>query len=470
MFEWAVVVGIYSYIVFFLGIVGKLTLTNLFVVTVIFLLLTAWLLWKKIDWDAFFSLWTTWPNRILIGLLVLQLLINIFGALGPELGFDAIWYHLTIPRIWLMEERIFFINHSPFGYSLLPKVIELLYLPALAFSNETAAKLIHCLFGFLCLIVTYKLGRVLLSRTHALLAAVVFYSNLVVGWQSITAYIDLGRTFFEGLALLAFCYYLKDKKEQWFWWCAVLLGLAITSKLIAVGSLSIFAVLLLQQKQFKKIVILGIVSILIPLPWLIANYLATGNPVTPIFAGYDLSSTRSVWDFLTIWLQAADPVSPFYLVILPVLVISLFSWSSIFLHKIKENYKSFYGVVVTYSVVALFVWWITPRTGGGRFLLPYLPAFSVASIAVMSRIKDTVIQQILIGSIILLSGIAIGFRSLANAQYLPVLLSKESKSAFLQRKLDFSFSDNVYYLTDKSLRQVYKQESSGAPLEWDLER
>ena len=37
-----------------------------------------------------------WLFVILIG----QILVNLIGALGPELGFDALWYHLTEAKLF----------------------------------------------------------------------------------------------------------------------------------------------------------------------------------------------------------------------------------------------------------------------------------------------------------------------------------------------------------------------------------
>ena len=44
---------------------------------------------------------------VLIVILLTQGIINLIGALGPELGFDALWYHLTLPKIYLSEGKIF---------------------------------------------------------------------------------------------------------------------------------------------------------------------------------------------------------------------------------------------------------------------------------------------------------------------------------------------------------------------------
>ena len=156
-------------------------------------------------------------------------------------------------------------------YSGLPKLIDMLYV-------YPYSQLIHFSFGILTLVVIYKLARKYLNSTYSLLACVIFYSNLVVGWQSITAYIDLGRAFFEILALYLF---VEKKYLQ----TAIVLGLAISSKILAVGSVGIFIILGLP-------IAYCLVPILIVFPWLLFNYLNTGNPIYPIFANYPID-----WNF-----------------------------------------------------------------------------------------------------------------------------------------------------------------------------
>jgi len=58
----------------------------------------------------------------------------------------------------------------------------------------------------------YKLSRKFFNPVISWIAVVVFYSNLVVGWESITAYIDLTRTFFEILALWGFINWWENQR------------------------------------------------------------------------------------------------------------------------------------------------------------------------------------------------------------------------------------------------------------------
>ena len=360
--------------------------------------------------------------------------MNLVGALGPELGFDALWYHLTIPKIWLEAHRIFFIGGNLY-YSAMPKLIDMLYV-----WGETPAKVMHLAFGLLSMALTYKIAlRFTQSKRWSMLAAVIFYSNLVVGWQSVTAYIDLGRTFFEALAF----YLLVEKK---IYKSAVVLGLAMATKLIALGSLPILLILvwfvartrlhLSRLAAAKRTTLYALLALLVPLPWFVFAWINTGNPVYPIFSGYRLDWN---WDFNI--LRLADPISPIYVMVLPMAI-----WLR----------RKLPAVLVIYCLLSFIVWFLTPHSGGGRFLLPYLPVWSVAAAAAISQRSTLNAQKFLIGVVIAIAVISIGYRAVANTKYLPVILGKQSKQDFLDKYLNRDFGHNFFYLPDDKLKSLYK--------------
>ena len=468
MFKWSVACGIFSYYLFFLGLIGQLNYPLILIGTALFLLYSYFLVKWWWSWTYIFS-WLKSLDTVektALFLIVLQVLVNLVGALGPELGYDAVWYHLTIPRIWLLEQRIFFIENGPFSYSLLPKLLDLLYLAGLSLTNEVSAKVLHWFFGILTGVVTYKIARHFTDRKYALLAVVVFFSNLVVGWQSITAYIDLGRTFFESLALLAVLYATKQDSHKWRYWAAVLLGLAILTKLIAVTSLLAVLLIFLYQRKLRDAVISFFIAISFSMPWFILNYIQTSNPVFPIFSQYELSSYTSLWSIITIWFQNADPLSPLYIMLFPIFSTwHLTSFQKYFSLATKDHQKLFRTLTI-YCALTIFLWWLTPRTGGGRFILAYLPALSVLVIYPLSLIKVNRIRDMALFAILAVSLFSSLYRMAANAKYLPVLVGTQSRESFIRQNLPQNFGDNWYYLTTDSLQKLYKQPQRPTELHW----
>jgi len=171
---------------------------------------------------------------ILLGLfyLALQACVNFVGLLGPAIGFDAMWYHLTLPKLYLMYHAVLYFPGGVLLYSTMPHLTEMLYTAGLSFGSDFWARFIHYLFGILDCIVIYMIGRKFLSAKWALLLPVIFYSNLVVGWESVSAYIDLSRTFFTVTALLAFLKWCEQKEQKFFVYSALLVGLTVATNKI----------------------------------------------------------------------------------------------------------------------------------------------------------------------------------------------------------------------------------------------
>jgi hypothetical protein len=439
MFALAIFIGMYSYGIFGLGMLGILTKPNLLGFTISWLLLVIiFSLGQKLKFRPIRLIrsirnLSKFESLILV-ILATQLLINLIGALGPELGFDALWYHLTLPKIWLTEGIIRFLPGSIFKYSVMPKLVESLYVFPLAFFSEIGAKLIHYLFGVLSLIVTYKISKKLLPSPYSLLPLIILSGNLVFSWQQTTAYIDLARTFFEILALKLFI----DRKIIP---SAITLGLAISTKLLALISLPIFIILLLKEKFSLPITIYYLLfTILIPLPWLILSVITTGNPIFPFFSPqYPLSDLSfNPLDIVRLFTNNPDPVSPVYLITAPLL----------FLFPANKWGRG-ERVIYIYCLLAILFWFFTPRTGGGRFILPYLPAFSIATVLIINKLSDKFIKNFLIFLTLTLTLTSIIYRGLANLKYLPVISGAQTKSDFLSQNLNFSFGD--YFDTDNWL-------------------
>ncbi len=437
MFKFAVLIGFYSYSLFGLGVIGLLTPLLVFVLTVAFL--SAFLYFfkrnmlqigKYLTFAFEYFVHESLVNKFLWIILATQMMINLIGALGPESGFDAIWYHLTLPKIYIEQKQIAFIPGGLFYYSAMPKLIEMLYIPALMFGNEIFAKLIHFSFGFLTLVVLFRLSKMLLPKNLLVLVLVVFYSNLVVAWQSTTAYIDLGRTFFEVLSLYFLILFFKTKKNTELLKSGVSLGLSIGSKVLSIGSLiPVLLILFAQRVKFLRIIQFIFLCLIIPLPWFIFSYINTGNPIYPFFSSaYSLAPSLNILNFTNL-ARSSDPISPAYLITLPLILLYF------------KKFNKFIKVVAVYSFLSLIVWIITPQTGGGRFILPYLPAYSILVGSAIYYSKNKLLKGYLVILVVLVALTSLVYRGIANSKYVPVVLGLESKHHFLSKNLNYNFGD-----------------------------
>lgn len=463
MFALAILIGIYSYGIFILGLLGLLYPVVIFVFSIFFLVLAALYFRKNMLGvvgdirEIREAVRRGMLSRVLLSFLVASVVVNLVGALGPETGFDALWYHLTLPKLYLYFHTIVHIPGHILHYSDMPKLTEILYVVALSLQGETLAKIIHFFFGILSVVALYKLARLFLPVTFSLLAAAVFYSNLVVGWESITAYVDLTRTFFEILALLGIILYISRNDKKLLYESAVMLGLAVTTKLLAIGSLLPLCLIIIWYGIKNKSKVKNIISstllyifivILIPMPWFVFSFIHTGSPIYPFFSTVFepqvplslVNPVNMLQDIYMLFTKAADPISPLYLMAIPLVIFSF------------RRYNTPRKMIFLYSLVALLVWYITPQTGGGRFILPYLPAFSLIAAFVIEgiftarfRYKKIAIA-VTSATVILVLLISLVYRGVANMKYIPVIVGSESKQHFLTDNLNFSFGD--FYDTD----------------------
>ncbi len=439
MFILAILITTLAYAVFTLGIIHQITARNIITLCFVFLIF----IFVKLR-SRNFSLNLKKLGRLQLFTLILIFItfgVHLIGALGPELFYDALWYHLTLPKIYLAYQKVFFIPGNLYYYSAMPQLTEMLYVVALALGNEITAKLIHYTFAALTCVVIYKTGKKFLNQTIGLLAALIFATDLSVSWQATTAYIDLSRTFFEALAFYYFWGWSQIKKSADLYKIGLLIGMAISTKYLALGSLAIYYLLTFcfsQRSRFINSLKVIIPALLISSPWFIFAYLNTGNPVYPLFTPL-LSSWHNVVirtpinfisDFISLSNFPSDwitSISPIYLILIPVSLIFTFK-------------KPIIKPVKWFCLAAYIVWFLTPRTGGSRFIIPYLPALSLLSISfLLVNLKAFhMVKKIALIAIFIIIFSNMVIRVYINKKYLPVIFGNQTKHDFLTENLDLT--------------------------------
>jgi 4-amino-4-deoxy-L-arabinose transferase-like glycosyltransferase len=263
------------------------------------------------------------PIVCLAGLLLILSLSILLLASVPPVDRDALTHHLAVPKLYLKNGGIHEIPHVPFSYY--PMNLDLLYVIPLYFGNDIVPKYIH--FGFALLtagLIASFLYRRLGSQIAALLGGLLFLSLPVVVKLSITVYVDLGLIFFSTAALLQLLRWAETGFPlKRLVLSGIFTGLCLGTK--PNGMLSFFflaaAVPFLhppvaegpsaqpsgdQRSHFRKKLNLGalrwpavfaLIALLVYSPWMLRNYIWTGNPVYPmaqaIFAHNGPAHTRA---------------------------------------------------------------------------------------------------------------------------------------------------------------------------------
>ena len=210
------------------------------------------------------------------------------GALAPETEYDALWYHLWLPALWLEAGRPVdvieeYISLYPLGWDLVGGA-------AMAAGGPIAAKLLHfsCLplLGVSTWLLTQRLAP---GASPALAAALAVVTPLTI-WEATTAYLDLAVAWYLASSVYALLRYQETRARGWLLTSAVTMGAALATKHLALVALAIVTpILLVREFQIHRryrraaavTVLFVSVALVPPAPWYVRAYAASGNPVFP---------------------------------------------------------------------------------------------------------------------------------------------------------------------------------------------
>jgi hypothetical protein len=225
--------------------------------------------------------------------LVVFAFANWFGALAPEVHFDALSSHLALAKVFTEQQRVSGFTSSmasfwPLGGDLL---ITLGYLGG----GETAGKLFQFVAGLCAAGFAFLAADRLHSRRAGWVAALVFYTTPIVAWESTTAYLDLFLVMYLGaaLALLAVFVSRPDWRIALMIGCFLGFGLGVklTAAFLAAGILVAMLAPVTGRSGYclksrlTAVVTAAAAMTLLGGGWYLRTYLLTGNPVFPFLNG-----------------------------------------------------------------------------------------------------------------------------------------------------------------------------------------
>jgi len=294
-FAAALGMGILTYLVLAMGLLGWLHLWAACVVLVV-LLLVGWREVQRLLRAApkiVAAVTPRAPGSLLLSLFLLVVLVlTLLGALAPanDNDYDSLVYHLTIPKIYVRDAHIHFIpwlTHSNFPFTL-----EMLYTLGLLLRDQTLAKLFHFGCGWLLVCAVFAFGRRWWGHRAGWLGATIFLAIPLVTWQMMTAYIELGFALYAFLTIAALVRLFEERETSraagWLWVAALCCGWALGVKMLA-GAVLIFAVLALlaglraERLRLRRVLAFALVAAAVASPWYIKSTIWTGNPVYPFF-------------------------------------------------------------------------------------------------------------------------------------------------------------------------------------------
>ena len=380
---------------------------------------------------------------IYVNLLILLSLIalNLLGVFMPELGFDALWYHLPLSKLFLTRGQWYFPG-GLYYYSAMPRLAEVISLPLFSLIGYHGPKLVQFFAGLGVVFLLFRLAKKYTGNfLLALTAANLFYATWLVSWQSSSGYVDLVRTLFEMTAL----YLLVEGKttKRRLLTAGIFLGLAIGTKWQALGSLALYALI------FSPVLLIP--ALITASPWFFIAYHFTANPIYPLLEPF-------------MQVTQLAQVSPAYFS--PLEIISRFVTAPIFLTRPTEDFLSpvsglvylisFLGLLSSrrhirqlalLGILGTFYLLLTPPPST-RYYLPYLPAVVLVAIYLLSRLKDK-IAILFITAFTISSLTVLVMRAGSYLKYLPYLTGSQNLNQFLtslSSRLPGTFIDSDSYV------------------------
>lgn len=218
---------------------------------------------------------------ILFGVFSIQ---YFFHAWAPEISPDGVGYHLGYVAAYMRAhgfERI-----TTDMYAALSQGLEMLFMPAFAIGQHSAAALVHLAFTVALALAMLAYGRRVGKPWIGAAAAFLAYASPVVGIDGSSAYNDLGVA---AVAFSAF-YWLEIWRERWdanrdcialipagllAGYCYAIKYTALAMVLFALG------VVLLKARRIRPLATIVLFSSLMIAPWIVKNWIIVKNPIAP---------------------------------------------------------------------------------------------------------------------------------------------------------------------------------------------
>ena len=337
---------------------------------------------------------------------------------SPPLYWDELVYHLFIPKTYISSHR--FVSPEYLIYFDAPHNINIFYgFISSLFGNTSLCVFFHSFMGIGSTLLIYLLGRKYFSSGAGKIAALIFITAPAITKELRIAYVDLGSTFFFLLSIYTFMKGYENKSLKYFSLAGIFLGFTIGIKYpaiyCAVTFLPFFFFPLKEEKRKYLFIFWGTTFITF-FPWLLKNFIMTGNPIYPnlyvLFEGKNWNRNLSI--LLNEWLQGmgmgmghnfndffklpwrlsvkgwyqyelfADTISPFFffpLIFLPLVILREYKES-------KINLKIF--IFLGMGLIFLICWFYGSQQV--RFLIPGLALFAIVSGYAIDSILSSIIN------------------------------------------------------------------------------
>ncbi len=286
--------GIMAVLVFLAGALGAVYTWPFRFLTLALALLGAYRIGKAAAPETVKKLeFSILPNPLSLGIAVL-LGLSFIAAWIPTWNYDSLLYHIAVPKFYMLAHKIYYVrDFMPADY---PLNGEMLFMLAMVVKDDTVAQLVSYFMSVWLLLGAFVFARRFYSyRAGVVSVALLLTVSVVINKVPVNNN-DTVLALFTLAAVYALVAWWETRQNGWFYLSGLMLGVTAGSKysgfftLVSVGLLAVVLMVITKRKgrgavpgMAKMIGVFALAASIGVGPWLIKNYLFTGNPVYPMF-------------------------------------------------------------------------------------------------------------------------------------------------------------------------------------------
>lgn len=223
-------------------------------------------------------------------------------ALKPAVFYDAVTYHLGVPNYYILEGGIRYIPYD--SCSNFPFAAEMLYTLGLLIHGLKLAQFTSVLVFLLFVLAVRSFCRLALPGSTGNLAALFMLLTPAFMESSVLYSNDLHVAYFAIVAACVFFLWERSRKTGWLVLMGVFTGFCLATKYVALvivfppAAAAVAGTVFRRKREHGRgpaaeIAVFALSAFAVFLPWLLKNYVYTGNPfypsLYPLLGGDDMS-------------------------------------------------------------------------------------------------------------------------------------------------------------------------------------
>ncbi|MHB8840543.1 MAG: ArnT family glycosyltransferase [Candidatus Aquicultor sp.] len=286
--------GIMAVLVFLAGAIGAIYTWPFRILTLVPALLGAYRIGKAVAPGTVKKLgFSVLPNPLSLGIAVL-LGLSFIAAWIPTWNYDSLLYHIAVPKFYMLAHKIYYVrDFMPADY---PLNGEMLFMLAMVVKDDTVAQLVSYFMSVWLLLGAFVFARRFYSYRAGVISVTLLLTVSVVINKVPVNNNDTVLALFTLAAVYALVAWWETRTNGWFYLSGLMLGVTAGSKysgfftLFFVGLLAIVLMVITKRKEpdavsgtAKMVGVFAVAAFVGVGPWLIKNFLFTGNPVYPMF-------------------------------------------------------------------------------------------------------------------------------------------------------------------------------------------